>query len=240
MKWLPADLDDICKQIASGIQYLHSCNIIHRDIKVQCLIILKTDLTHQSANILVFLRNVDVIRIADFGVSKTLEEQHGAKTLAGTHAFMAPEVWDHRYDSAADSKKFPFNQKKALVLNFLTNPLKKFQRCYLKICLCCVSLICLIFLSLVFWHGSLRALDRSTSTRTPSFRTPKGKEAPTAPLPVSLRKHLHHSLRKMYQIESKRKDHCRSIDLPLLFRIQCGCFNQKKMTTYSSATSLLI
>lgn len=60
-----------------GIQYIHSRNIIHRDIKLE--------------NILI--DNLGVVKICDFGVSKLLENSESKATeCSGTPAYMAPEV----------------------------------------------------------------------------------------------------------------------------------------------------
>ena len=69
------------RYILEGITYLHSNQIIHRDIKCQ--------------NIL--LKSKDNVKLADFGTSKELQTMsitHGAKTAAiGTIHWMAPEVY---------------------------------------------------------------------------------------------------------------------------------------------------
>jgi len=66
------------KQILYGLEYLHSNNIVHRDIK--------------GGNILV--SNDGVIKLADFGASKKLEDVVDPKksSLKGTVCWMAPEV----------------------------------------------------------------------------------------------------------------------------------------------------
>ena len=68
------------KQILHGLSYLHSQNIVHRDIK--------------SANILLAIfGNYQVCKIADFGASIALSNLAEEFTsLTGTPNFMAPEV----------------------------------------------------------------------------------------------------------------------------------------------------
>lgn len=72
----PALILDWAKQIASGMHYLHSHKIIHRDLK--------------SPNVLV-AKN-DVVKISDFGTSRTWNEKSTKMSFAGTVAWMAPEV----------------------------------------------------------------------------------------------------------------------------------------------------
>jgi serine/threonine protein kinase len=72
----------IMLQVLEGIQYLHSENICHRDIK--------------AANIL--CHDLTSVKLADFGASKltTTKQGHGSdsafKSLVGTPYMMAPEV----------------------------------------------------------------------------------------------------------------------------------------------------
>jgi len=64
------------KQIIEGLQYMHSKNITHRDIKLD--------------NILL---DVDGrIKIADFGVSKLSKPNEMLYDQCGTPAYIAPEI----------------------------------------------------------------------------------------------------------------------------------------------------
>ena len=71
----------VLEQVAQGLKYLHHQNIIHGDIKPQNILLLKPPI------------DTGIVKIADFGISKTLES--GNTTLqdaAGTPAFMCPEL----------------------------------------------------------------------------------------------------------------------------------------------------
>ncbi|XP_065663608.1 calcium/calmodulin-dependent protein kinase kinase 2 isoform X2 [Hydra vulgaris] len=70
------------RDLVLGIEYLHYSKIIHRDIK--------------PSNLL--LDESDHIKIADFGVSDMFEgEDDSLNKYAGSPAFQAPEVLDHRF-----------------------------------------------------------------------------------------------------------------------------------------------
>ncbi|XP_036326801.1 mitogen-activated protein kinase kinase kinase 13-like isoform X1 [Rhagoletis pomonella] len=73
---LPSRLVSWSKQIALGMQYLHSHKIIHRDLK--------------SPNILIGQQ--EIVKISDFGTSKEWNEISTKMSFAGTVPWMAPEV----------------------------------------------------------------------------------------------------------------------------------------------------
>jgi serine/threonine protein kinase len=74
--------------VLQGLAYLHSQNIIHRDLK--------------AANILI---NQDgQVKIADFGISTQLNATitGNAKTMVGTTYWMAPEILEEKYTYKID------------------------------------------------------------------------------------------------------------------------------------------
>lgn len=74
-------------QCCYGIEYLHEYNIIHRDLK--------------PANIL--LNDQSSILLADFGISKIIENKMNSYTLIGTPYYISPEMYnDINYDKKID------------------------------------------------------------------------------------------------------------------------------------------
>ena len=74
-------------QCCYGIEYLHEYNIIHRDLK--------------PANIL--LHDQSSILLADFGISKIIENKMNSFTLIGTPYYISPEMYkDINYDKKID------------------------------------------------------------------------------------------------------------------------------------------
>ncbi len=76
----------VFKQLIEGLRYCHSKNILHRDIKLD--------------NIL--LSTEGEIKICDFGVSKIIKKGEKMSEQCGTPAYIAPEILlDKGYDGFA-------------------------------------------------------------------------------------------------------------------------------------------
>lgn len=77
-KFTKKEIVEILSQLSEGISYLHTKNIIHRDIK--------------SQNI--FFTKEKTLRIGDFGLAKKIKKnkRNSYMTIVGTDCYMAPEV----------------------------------------------------------------------------------------------------------------------------------------------------
>jgi serine/threonine protein kinase len=78
-------LKQILYQILNGLHYLHKeCELLHRDIKLQNVLIEDFDANKKSINVV----------IADFGVAKKESQitQQKTMTLAGTFQYLSPET----------------------------------------------------------------------------------------------------------------------------------------------------
>ncbi|KAK8881683.1 hypothetical protein M9Y10_004443 [Tritrichomonas musculus] len=74
-------------QIILGLDYIHSQNVLHRDIK--------------TANVFLFRKGL--VKLGDFGIAREVSEGELAKTLIGTPYFMCPELLKgQRYGFPAD------------------------------------------------------------------------------------------------------------------------------------------
>ena len=81
------------RQIMKGISYLHRCNIVHRDVKPENILVKSS-------------QQRLIIKLADFGLCKILAERNSSTVSSnvGTRAFMAPEFWTNsvRYHMDVD------------------------------------------------------------------------------------------------------------------------------------------
>ena len=85
---------EIFRQMACGVNYLHSSGIIHRDLKTKNILL-------KSSGHCNSFRAV----VADFGFARKISEGEMAHTQCGTPLFMAPEVinlTNNGYNAAAD------------------------------------------------------------------------------------------------------------------------------------------
>ncbi|OMJ87595.1 hypothetical protein SteCoe_10688 [Stentor coeruleus] len=79
----------ICmKQILSALCYLHNMNIVHRDLKLENMLIEKPG-------------NIN-IKITDFGIATELKPGRKLSQMIGTINYIAPEVIKKKYDSSCD------------------------------------------------------------------------------------------------------------------------------------------
>ncbi|KAI3441038.1 Protein kinase domain-containing protein [Psidium guajava] len=78
------------QQLGAALEILHSYHIVHRDLKPQ--------------NILLSGSEKDkVLKVADFGLSRTLQSGYSADTVCGSPLYMAPEVLlFQKYDEKVD------------------------------------------------------------------------------------------------------------------------------------------
>ena len=80
----------LATELSSGLEYLWSLSLIHRDLKPQNLLLSSFD---RDAT----------LKIADFGFARHLATASLAETLCGSPLYMAPEILrHHKYDAKAD------------------------------------------------------------------------------------------------------------------------------------------
>jgi len=70
---------EIAWQLVSGIKYLHNYGIVHRDLKLEN--IMMTDTTNKS-----------VPKLVDFGLAKMIGPHEKAEEPFGTLGYVAPEI----------------------------------------------------------------------------------------------------------------------------------------------------
>ena len=68
-------------QLIAGVKYLHSKSVMHRDLKLENLLV----------------ADGDVLKIADFGLAEDFTGREELTRVCGTRAYMAPEVLCGRY-----------------------------------------------------------------------------------------------------------------------------------------------
>jgi len=70
----------VLRDISAGLAHLHAHGVVHRDVK--------------PANVLLRGEQHELVRLCDFGSSRDLQSSLQKMSVAGTLAYMAPEVLD--------------------------------------------------------------------------------------------------------------------------------------------------
>ena len=86
----------IFRQILSGIVYLHSNNIIHRDLKLENILIndIEKSITTNE--------DLFLVKIIDFGTAKIFDKNKIPKAVVGSIYYIAPEVLLKKYGKECD------------------------------------------------------------------------------------------------------------------------------------------
>jgi len=84
-------------QVFSGLCYLHENNIIHRDIKLENIMIydIEKDINTKEEYFW--------IKIIDFGTAKIFQKNKKEKTIIGSTYYIAPEVLKKKYNEKCDT-----------------------------------------------------------------------------------------------------------------------------------------
>ncbi|KAF9111072.1 hypothetical protein BGX27_005442, partial [Mortierella sp. AM989] len=79
----------VFRQLLNGVKYLHDRGIVHRDLKLE--------------NILLMDMDTLIVKISDFGLANVIGEQMFLNTICGTPSYVAPEVIRNQdYGKAVD------------------------------------------------------------------------------------------------------------------------------------------
>jgi serine/threonine protein kinase len=90
------------KKVASALGYLHSHQIIYRDLKSENVLVWSFPTPDRRGS-----GNPVDIKLADYGVSRVVLPS-GTKGFAGTPSFMAPEIIQHNGEEPYTEKVCSF------------------------------------------------------------------------------------------------------------------------------------
>ena len=86
----------IFKQLLSGLAYLHSYNIVHRDLKLENILIQEIEKSKTTGE------DLFNIKIIDFGTARIFNNKKKPQTIVGSSYYIAPEVLKQNYNKECD------------------------------------------------------------------------------------------------------------------------------------------
>ena len=84
-------------QVFSGLVYLHEKKILHRDLKLENIMVAETEKD------IITGEEYFWIKIIDFGTAKIFERNRAEKSVIGSSYYIAPEVLNRRYNEKCDT-----------------------------------------------------------------------------------------------------------------------------------------
>ena len=84
------------RQILSGLAYLHSNNIIHRDLKLENILISDIEKSYTTNE------DLFLLKIIDFGTAKIFDKNKYPRAVVGSIYYIAPEVLLKKYGKECD------------------------------------------------------------------------------------------------------------------------------------------
>ncbi len=96
-QYTEAQLAVLFYQVLSGLYYLHTKNIVHRDLKLENILISEIE-KDNNTNEKYFW-----VKIIDFGTAKIFEKNKNEKAVVGSSYYIAPEVLHKNYNEKCDT-----------------------------------------------------------------------------------------------------------------------------------------